>query len=55
MPFGDMTYNGLQTTLKKRFGGGSIVGVAYTFSKSINDVNGDNGDGTLFRAYPDVL
>ncbi len=52
MPFGDMTYNGLQTTLKKRFGGGSIVGVSYAYSKSINDVNGDNGDGTLFRAYP---
>jgi hypothetical protein len=50
-PFGDLTYNALQTNVKKRFGG-SIVGVAYTFSRAINNYNGDNGDGTLFRAYP---
>ena len=50
-PFGDMTYNGLQTRLKKRIGSG-LVGISYTFSKTINNVNGDNGDGTLFRAYP---
>ena len=28
------------------------MGVAYTFSRAINNYNGDNGDGTLFRAYP---
>jgi hypothetical protein len=50
-PFGNLTYNALQTNLKKRFGG-SLVGVAYTFSRAINNYNGDNGDGTLFRAYP---
>ena len=50
-PFGDMTYHGLHTDLKKRFGG-SIIGVAYTWSKAIDNDNGDNGDGTLFRAYP---
>ena len=50
-PFGDMTYHGLHTDLKKRFVG-SIVGVAYTWAKAINNYNGDNGDGTLFRAYP---
>lgn len=50
-PFGFVTYNSLQTTVKKRFGS-SIVGIAYTFSKAINNVNGDNGDGTLWRAFP---
>jgi hypothetical protein len=50
-PFGDMTYHGLHSDLKKRFGG-SIIGVAYTWSKAINNYNGDNGDGSLFRAYP---
>jgi hypothetical protein len=50
-PFGNLTYNALQTNVKKRFGS-SIVGVAYTFSRAINNYNGDNGDGTLFRAYP---
>ncbi len=50
-PFGDMTYNGLHTDLKKRFGG-SIVSVAYTWSRAIDNDNGDNGDGSLFRAYP---
>jgi hypothetical protein len=50
-PFGNLTYHALQTNVKKRIGG-SIVGMAYTFSKAINNYNGDNGDGTLFRAYP---
>jgi hypothetical protein len=50
-PFGNLTYHALQTNIKKRFGG-SLVGAAYTFSRAINNYNGDNGDGTLFRAYP---
>jgi len=50
-PFGNLTYNALQTNLKKRFGS-SLMGVAYTFSRAISNYNGDNGDGTLFRAYP---
>jgi hypothetical protein len=50
-PFGNLTYQGLQTSVKKRFKG-STVGVSYTFSRAINNYNGDNGDGTLFRAYP---
>jgi hypothetical protein len=50
-PFGDMTYNALQTDVKKRIGA-SIIGAAYTFSKAIDNYNGDNGDATLFRAYP---
>jgi hypothetical protein len=50
-PFGNLTYNALQTNVKKRFAG-SIIGMAYTFSRAINNYNGDNGDGTIFRAYP---
>lgn len=50
-PFGDMTYNGLQATVRKRIGA-SIIGASYTFSKAIDNTNGDNGDGTLWRAYP---
>jgi len=37
--------------LKKRIGA-SLIGVNYTYSKTINDANGDNGDATLWRAYP---
>ena len=50
-PFGNMTYNGLHSRLQKRFGS-SIIGASYTFSKAIDNYNGDNGDGTLWRAYP---
>jgi len=50
-PFGFTTYHGLQTSLKKRFGG-STIGASYTFSKAIDDINGDNDDGSLWRAYP---
>jgi hypothetical protein len=50
-PFGFTTYHGLQTTLRKRFGS-SLIGASYTFSKAIDDINGDNNDGSLWRAYP---
>ncbi len=49
-PFGDMTYNGLQSRLRKRIGGG-FVQVSYTFAKAIN-TGSDNNDGGLFRNYP---
>ena len=49
-PFGDMTYNGLQTRFRKRIGG-SLIGASYTFSKSIN-TGSDNGDGGLYRNFP---
>jgi hypothetical protein len=49
-PFGDMTYNGLQTRMRKRIGA-SFIQVAYTFSKTIN-TGTDNNDGGLFRNYP---
>ena len=50
-PFGSMTYEGLQMTMRKRIGS-SIIGASYAFSKGIDDANGDNGDATLWRAYP---
>ncbi len=50
-PFGFTTYHGLQTTLRKRIGA-SLIGASYTFSKAIDDINGDNNDGSLWRAYP---
>ena len=49
-PFGDMTYNGLQTRFRKRIGG-SLIGASYTFAKAIN-TGSDNGDGGLFRNFP---
>jgi hypothetical protein len=50
-PFGDLTYEALQTNVKKRFGS-SLIGMAYTFSRAIDNYNGDNGDASLFRTYP---
>ena len=50
-PFGSITYNGLQTRIRKRIRG-SFIGASYTFAKWLNNINGDNGDGTLWRAYP---
>jgi len=50
-PFGFVTYEGLQATVRKRIGS-SILGASYAFSKSLSNVNGDNDDGTLWRAYP---
>jgi hypothetical protein len=49
-PFGDMTYNGLQSRVRKRIGT-SLIGASYTYSKAIN-TGSDNGDGGLFRNYP---
>jgi hypothetical protein len=49
-PFGDMTYNGLQTRLRKRIGASFVV-VSYTYSKAIN-TGSDNNDGGLFRNFP---
>jgi hypothetical protein len=50
-PFGFMTYDGLQATMRKRIGS-SLIGLSYAFSKAMDDANGDNGDATLWRAYP---
>jgi hypothetical protein len=48
---GKYSYNGLQVELNRRFRGGFGLGVAYTFSKLIN--NGDQKRDTQFDAYND--
>ena len=50
-PFGDFLYDALQTRIRKRIGS-SLFEANYSFQKAIDDINGDNGDGTLWRAYP---
>jgi len=50
-PFGSMTYNGLQTQIRQRIGN-SFFGASYTYSKTINNMNGDNNDATLWRTFP---
>ena len=51
-PFGDMTYHALQATVRSGTGRRSLAIASYTFSKAINNYNGDNNDATLWRAYP---
>jgi hypothetical protein len=50
-PFGGTKYDALQSQLKKRFGN-SIITMAYTYSHAQDNINGDNGDGTLWRTWP---
>jgi hypothetical protein len=50
-PWGDMTYNALQSQLRKSLGS-SIFGLNYTYSKAINAANGDNGDASTYRVAP---
>jgi len=54
-------YDALQSKLTRRLGGGSSIGVAYTFSKAINDIDNEEVGGTfgvaggfLFWAHPSV-
>jgi hypothetical protein len=48
-PFKSSYYDSLQSKLTRRFSGGSIIGVSYTFSKAIDYAENEGG---LFRAYP---
>ncbi len=50
-PFGDYLYDALQMRVRKRIGS-SLIQANYTFSKGLDNMNGDNGDATLWRAYP---
>jgi hypothetical protein len=52
MPFGDATYNSLQTQLTRRLSGGSMLGMAYTLSKAKNYA--DNSDSGLTWHYEPV-
>ena len=49
MPFGDATYNSLQTQLTRRLSDSSLLGVAYTWSKAKNYA--DNSDSGLTWNY----
>ncbi len=42
-PIGSVSYNGLQSSLQKRFSQGLTFLVAYTFSKTIGDVDSNSG------------
>ena len=42
-PIGSVSYNGLQTSLQKRFSRGLTFLLSYTFSKTIGDVDSNNG------------
>ncbi len=44
-PFGTANYNALQTSLNRRFHGGSLIKASYTYSKAINF--NDNSDSSL--------
>ena len=48
-PFGDATYNSLQTQLTRRLSDGSMLGMAYTLSKAMNYA--DNSDSGLTWNY----
>jgi hypothetical protein len=50
-PYGSMSYHGLQSRVTKRIGT-SFIGASYTFSKTINNMNGDNNDASLWRTFP---
>jgi hypothetical protein len=44
-PIGNSQYNGLQTSLERRFSGGLQTGVSYTWSKALGICCSDNSDG----------
>ena len=48
-PFGDATYNSLQTQLTRRLSDSSLLGMAYTWSKAMNYA--DNSDSGLTWNY----
>jgi hypothetical protein len=51
LPFGNNYYDSLQTKLTRRFSGGSLVGLTYTFSKTINFTENEDLSG-LFEHPP---
>lgn len=63
-PIGSISYNGLQTSFQKRFSKGLTFLVSYTFSKTIGDVDSNNGPfsgaenaiyaGSFYQNYYDL-
>ena len=45
-PIGSVSYNGLQTSLQRRFSNGLTFLVAYTFSKTLGNVDSNNGSSS---------
>jgi len=50
-PYGGTKYESLQAQTKKRWGSSQVI-IAYTYSHAQDNINGDNGDGTLWRTWP---
>jgi hypothetical protein len=51
-PFNSSNYNGFQNQLRRQFGNGGLLGVAYTWSKSLSFA--DNNDSGLSWHDPDL-
>ncbi|MGH9659958.1 MAG: hypothetical protein ACRD96_15520, partial [Bryobacteraceae bacterium] len=51
-PFNTSSYNGFQNQLKRQFAGGGMLGVAYTWSKSLSFA--DNNDSGLTWNIPEL-
>lgn len=52
-PIGNASYNGLQTSLERRFADGMQVGVSYTWSKAIGICCSENSDGLAAIQLPE--
>jgi hypothetical protein len=52
---GYMNYNGLQTSLTRRYSAGLQFGVSYTWSKAMGLTDGDGGGLPMFRDYRSYL
>lgn len=53
-PFGNNYYDALQTKLTRRFTGGSVAGIVYTWSKTI-DFEDNEEINSILRPYPAYL
>jgi hypothetical protein len=54
-PVGNTKYDSLQARLQRRFSGGLLVQMAYTWSKSITNSGTDNSDGTPSINIPEYF
>ena len=51
-PYGTASYNALQTQLSHRIGNGGFFAINYAYSKAIDNINGDNDDGSFLFPQP---
>jgi hypothetical protein len=54
-PVGNTHYDSLQARLQRRFSGGLLVQMAYTWSKSITNFGTDNSDQVSSIAIPEYF